>query len=243
MKRHWVLALASLIALPCMAQAQGDPGWGPGVRVTPWLGVSPGFTQQGVATVFDDNGLSSHPYDLKYGSSLAAGLNVEVRLWNQFAVIGGAAWSGRGQGDLINFEDELIYDYEGANLWIVKAGLAMRLREVKPDLQLRRLNASIFIAPTFIADVPKRTPFTPSGSGGNVHHFGINFGAEAEMPLANDRLAFQVGLEDFLIFWDEEDFSDRVGGYIRTSHPNSDVAIEADNSHMVILRFGLSYRL
>jgi len=243
MKRHWVLALVTVIALPCMAQAQGDPGWGPGVRVTPWLGVSPGFTQQGLATVFDDDGFSNHPYELKYGSSVAAGLNVEVRLINQFAVIGGAAWSSRGQGELVNFEDELVYSYEGSDLFIVKAGLAMRLREVRPDVQLRRLNASIFVAPAFIADVPKRTPFTPPGSGGNVHHFGLNLGAEAEMPLANDRLAFQVGFEDFIIFWDEEDFSDRVGGYIRTAHPGADIAVDADNTHMVFLRFGISYRL
>jgi hypothetical protein len=243
MKRHWVLALATLVALPCMAQAQGDPGWGPYVRVTPWLGVSPGFTQQGEALVVDDDGFGSHPYELKYGSSVSAGLNVEVRVWNQFAVIGGAAWSSRGQGDLVNFEDELIYDYEGSTLWIVKAGLAMRLREVRPDLQLRRLNASIFVAPAFIADIPKTTFLTPSGSGGNVHHFGINLGAEAELPLSNDRLAFQVGFEDYIIFWDDEDFSDRVGGYIRTSHPGAGIAIDTDNSHMVMLRFGLSYRL
>lgn len=246
MKRHWVFALAALVALPCVAQAQGDPGWGPVVRVTPFVGISPGFSQEGHATVLTAGGISSHEYRLEHGSSVLFGLNAEYRVWNRFSIIAGGAWSSRGQGRLIDFQDELVYDdqsgLEGSALWMAKAGLALRLREVRPDVQLRRLNASVFIAPALIHDRAKTSVFTPTAADNTVNHWGLNLGAEAEMPLANERLAFQLGFEDWIILWDEDNYADRVGGYVQLANPGAAVAIDADNSHLVVFRAGLSYR-
>lgn len=241
MKRHWVYALAALLALPCTARAQGDPGWGPILRITPVIGVSPGFSQEGVATVFDNN-LSAHEYRLEHGSSVLLGLNAEYRAWNRFAVLVGGMWSSRGDGRLIDFEDEIVYDYEGSTLWLMKAGFALRLREVRPDLQLRRLNASVFVAPAMIIDNPKTSVFTPATSRANVTHYAVNMGAEAELPLTNDRLAFQLGFEDWLILWNEDDFGRRFAGYLQQRSPNAAVAIDPDNSHLVVFRAGMSWR-
>ncbi|MGQ0813246.1 MAG: hypothetical protein ACT4O1_02140 [Gemmatimonadota bacterium] len=242
MKRHWVCALATLAALPCVAQAQGDPGWGPVLRVTPWIGVSPGFTQEGFATVFTGGGVGGREYELEYGSSISFGANAEYRFWQRFSAIGGVVWSSRGKGDLLDFEDEIAYATDGATLWMVKAGLALRLREVRPDVQLRRLNASITAAPVFIHDVPKTNPLTPAGGDEVADHWGLNLGAEAELPLTGGRLAFQVGFEDYIIIWDETNFNPRVAGYIRTQNADAAVAIEPDNSHLVMFRVGLSWR-
>ena len=242
MKRHWVYALAALIALPCALQAQGDPGWGPVFRVTPFIGVSPGFTQEGIATVFTANGLNDHRYELEHGSSIAFGVNGEYRLWNRFGLVGGLTWSSRGQGRLIDFEDEFVREFEGTTLWMAKAGLAMRLREVKPDLQLRRLNASIHIAPAWIHDSPKTSVFTPGDAATSINHWGLNLGAEAELPLTNERLAFQLALDDWIVFWDEDKYSGRMQGYFQERISNASVAIDPDNSHVVIFRAGLSWR-
>lgn len=246
MKRHWVLALAALVALPCVVQAQGDPGWGPVVRVTPFVGLSPGFSQEGHATVLVPEGLSSHAYRLEHGSSLLFGVNGEFRAWNRFSIIAGGAWSSRGQGRLIDFQDELIYDeqngLEGSTLWMAKAGLGMRLREVRPDVQLRKLNASLFIAPALIHDRAKTSAFTPAAATNNVNHWALNLGADAEMPLANDRLAFQLAFEDWIVLWDEDNYGTRIAPYIQQAQPGAAVAIDADNSHIVIFRAGLSWR-
>ena len=246
MKRHWVFALAALVALPCAAQAQGDPGWGPVLRVTPYVGVSPGFSQEGFGSVLTAGGISSHPYRLEHGSSLLFGLNAEYRVWNRFAVVAGGAWSSRGQGRLIDFQDELVYDaqngLEGSSLWMAKAGLALHLREVRPDMQLRRLNASVFVAPAFIHDVAKTSVFTPVGAEDHVNHWALNVGAEAELPIGNERLAFQLGFEDWITLWDEDNYGTRVGSYFQLANPGAAVAIDADNSHIVVFRAGLSWR-
>jgi hypothetical protein len=247
MKRHWAFALAALVALPCVAQAQGDPGWGPVFRVTPFVGVSPGFSQEGFATVLTADGVSDHAYRLEHGASLLFGLNAEYRVWNRFSVIAGGAWSSRGQGRLLDFEDELLYDsrngLEGSEFWMAKAGLAVRLREVRPDMQLRRLNASVFAAPAFIHDRAKTSSFTPTGATNSVNHWGLNLGAEAELPLANERMAFQLGFEDWIVLWDEEDYNPRIGSYIQLPNPGAASLIDPDNSHIVVFRAGLSWRL
>lgn len=246
MKRHWVLALLALVALPCVARAQGDPGWGPVFRVTPFVGLSPGFSQEGSATVLTAEGISSHPYRLEHGSSVLFGINGEYRVWNRFAIIAGGAWSSRGQGRLIDFQDELVYNeqngLEGSNLWMAKAGLGMRLREVRPDVQLRRLNASLFVAPAIIHDRAKTSVFTPTEADNSVNHWALNLGADAELPLANDRLAFQLAFEDWIVLWDEDTYASRVGSYIQQTNPDAAIAIDPDNSHIVVFRAGLSWR-
>jgi hypothetical protein len=246
MKRHWVFALAALVALPCAARAQSDQGWGPVFRITPFIGVSPDFSQEGFAAVLTAGGISSHRYRLEHGSSVLFGVNGEYRVWNRFAIVAGGAWSSRGQGRLLDFEDELLYDnrngLEGSSLWMAKAGLAVRLREVRPDMQLRRLNASIFAAPAFIHDVAKTSAFTPPNGDDTVNHWGLNLGAEAELPLANERMAFQLGFEDWITLWNEDDYSPRIGSYIQLPNPGAAVAIDADNSHIVVFRAGLSWR-
>lgn len=242
MKRHWVYALAPLFALPCAAQAQGDPGWGPTWRISPFVAASPGFSQEGFATIGTASSVSDHAYQLEHGSSVAFGVNAEYRAWNRFAVVVGGLWTSRGQGRLIDFDEEAYADFEGTTMWMAKAGLAMRLREVRPDLQMYKMNASIYIAPALIHDAPKSTVFTPQVSTAAINHWGLNLGAEAEMPLANQRLAFTAALEDWIILWNEGNYSERIGGYYQQSDPDVAVAVDPDNSHLVIFRLGLTYR-
>lgn len=245
MKRHWVYALATLFALPCAAQAQGDPGWGPLLRISPYVAVSPGFSQEGFATVFTNSSLGEVEYEIEHGSSLGFGLNAEYRVWNRFGVVVGGMWSSRGEGRLIDWTEEEVREFEGTTMWMGKAGLVMHLREVRPDLQLRRLNASIYVAPALIHDAPKSSPLTPMAATKSVNHWGLNLGAEAELPLANQRLAFTAGFEDWIIMWDEAKYSDRVEAYFRqrSGASDADVAVDPDNSHLVIFRLGLTYRL
>lgn len=243
MKRHLVFALATLLVLPRLGQAQNDQDWGPKFRVTPWVGVSPGINQNGIATVFANGATTAHEYRLEMSSSVPVGVNVDYRFWKRFAVVGGGMWSSRGDDRLIDFEDELIYRTTGSNLWMAKLGGAVHLREEQDEMQLRHLNASVFIAPAFIHDAPKDNLAIPSISQTSVNSWGLNIGAEGELPLSDTRFAFQVGLEDWIMWWDEAKYSARVQAYLQQGVANlSAVALEAEKTHLWVGRIGLSYR-
>jgi hypothetical protein len=242
MKRHWVVALIALAALPCVGHAQSTSVWGPAIRLTPYIGISPGITQEGVAFVFVNGSTDAREYELEFGAGLQGGVNAEYRFWNRFSGIAGLAYARRGGERLIDFGDELVYETDATNLWMAKAGLAMRLAEPNAELQLRRLNASIFIAPALIHDVPSTTVFSPPAAGQSVNHWGLNLGADAELPLGNDRMAFNAGVEDWIVFWNDDGYRNRIEPYIQSQNPGAVVAVEPENTHMVVLRFGLTWR-
>lgn len=241
MKRHLVVALAALLVIPRLAFAQ-DIGWGPALKVTPFIGISPNFKQTGEAIVATDNSISVHDYELRFASGFGMGLAAEYRLWNRFSVLASGMWSSRGDGELIDFEDELVYEMDGSNFWLAKAGFAMRLREVEPDLQLRRLNATVFVAPAIVHDRPKVEVFTPAAASRNYTHTALNIGAEAEMPMANNKMAFVVGLEDYMTFWDDSKARGRIEGTLQQRLPDATVAVETRRSQIWIFRMGLTWR-
>ena len=243
MKRHLVVALAALVVLPHLAAAQqGDVGWGPRLRVTPFVGISPNFKQTGEAIVGTDQSITVHDYEARFASGFGMGVGAEFNVWNRFSIIGSGMWSSRGDGELLDFEDEVRYETDGTNLWLLKAGLAMRLREIEPDLQLRRLNATIYVAPAVVMDRPKVEVFTPTSARRNYTHTALNIGAEAEMPISNNKMGFVLGLEDYMIFWDDNKASGRVGGYIQQRSPDAIVQVETRRSQVWVLRAGLTWR-
>jgi hypothetical protein len=132
MKRHWVFALAALVAIPRLAHAQSDTGWGPRLRVTPFVGVSPGIHQNGIATVFSGGSVTDRRYRQDLSSALPLGLNAEYRFWNRFSLIAEGAFASRGNGTLIDFDEEQLWDTDGSNFFLGKADLGVRLRENNP---------------------------------------------------------------------------------------------------------------
>jgi hypothetical protein len=239
MKRHWLLALAALAILPRLGQAQ-DNGWGPRLRITPFVGVSPGIDQKGTAAIFENGTTSFHPYTLNMGSALPVGLNVEYRFWQRFGVIAGGLWASRGNGRLDDFEDEVSTTTTGNNTFMAKLGPALHLRESNPDMQLKRLNATVYVAGAFMHDNAKDNIALPANANGSMNMWGLNLGADAELPLANTRFAFQLGFEDFMYFWDEDNYAERLQPYF--SSTADAFAIDVDKTHMFIARVGLSFR-
>jgi hypothetical protein len=242
MKRHWAFAVAALIALPHLSQAQTDTGWGPDFRITPWIGVSPAATQKGVATVFTSSNIVDHRYSYSFGSSLSFGANAEARLVDRFSLVAGGMWSSRGKGVFKDFEDEVIWQTQGSTWWAAKAGLGIRLRETAPDMQLKHLNALVFVGPALIHDQPKVVPTTPLPATATTNHWGVNFGAEAELPTVNPRLAFQLGFEDWLVLWDGTKYGPQVAQYVDLTNPGAAVLLDANNTHVVMFRAGMSFR-
>jgi hypothetical protein len=243
MKRHLVVALAALVILPQLAAAQsGDGLWGPRIRITPFVGISPSFKQIGEVFVATDTDNTIRDYEVRFASGIGMGVAGSFRLWNRFAIIGSGMWQMRDEGEMIDFGDQIVYEIDGSNLWMVKAGMSMSMREIEPDLQLRRLNATVYVAPALVHDAPRAQVWTPASAAQAHTYSAVNFGAEAEMPMANNKIAFVVGLDDYLIFWDETKANTRVQGYFQSREPSAVTAVDLSRSQMVVLRAGLTFR-
>jgi hypothetical protein len=241
MKRHLIVALLVLAATPRLAAAQ-DAGWGPALRITPFVGVSPNFTQSGEAVFVEDGALTSHEYELDFAHGIGLGIAAEKRVWKQVTIVGSGAWLSRGDAELHDLTDNLVFEVDGVTQWIAKAALALRLREPTPELQLHNLNASIFAGPAFIRDVPKREITTPPAAASSHNYLALNLGADAELPFANRKLAFVLGVEDYLVFWDNNRAEGRIAGTLGPSAPAAEISVETRKSNIFLLRFGLSWR-
>jgi hypothetical protein len=244
MKRHLVAALAALVILPQMAAAQSGEGlWGPHIRITPFLALSPGFNQTGEAFLGANGGLEVHDYEVRFASGYGVGVGTQLRFWNRFSLVGSAMYASRGDGEMIDFTDDTRYEIDGSDYYTVKAGLSLSMREFESDLQLRRLNATVYVAPALVHERPKTEMFTPAQSAQAKTYPAVNFGAEAEMPFANNKMAFTLGLEDYMIFWDQQAAGDRVEGYMQWQYgPTATVDVETSRSQMWVMRAGLSFR-
>ncbi|HEX6560036.1 MAG TPA: hypothetical protein VF021_11255 [Longimicrobiales bacterium] len=243
MKRHCVIALAALMVIPCLARAQSGADWGPRFRITPFVGISPVAHQDGIAFTSSAGVITRRPYRFELDSSLPLGVNAEYHVWNRFSIIGEGVWSSRSSATLEDVQAATIDTVTGTNLWMAKVAAALRLREDNPDMQLNRMNGSIFVGPAYIRDAPKVEFNTPALSQSAVSQFGLNMGADAELPLANNRLALQLGFEDYMIFWDEAGYSTRLQGFFQQGNPSIDgAAIDADNTNVWIARVGVTFR-
>ena len=240
--KRWQVSLLALIALPGLARAQDERNWGSVFRVTPAIGYSPRFTQHGTVEIVTANDVVIHDYDLEFATGFSAGLNLEMRFWNRFSLIAGGRWSGRGDGSITDTGDNVVYSTAGSDFLMAKIGLAVKLREEVPEIQYRQLNGSLFIAPALIRDSGKSNAFVPFGVATTAQHFGVNFGIDAELPLAS-HISFTTGLEDWLVFWNSEDYLPRVAAYLEQKTPAQTViAIEAGKSHMLVLHGGLTFK-
>jgi hypothetical protein len=122
-----------------------------------------------------------------------------------------------------------------------KLGVLMRYRE-DSEMQLRRLNAAMFVGPAFIHEVPESSRFSSTNLDAR-NHFGVNFGIEAEMPFSNQMFALHAALEDYVIFWDETAMQEKLNSRILNTFGSEAAAeVDADHSNMVVLRLGLSFR-
>ena len=242
MRRCLALALLYGALLPCAARAQTERNWGAIFRVTPSLGYSPKFRQQGDVEIVTSSGAALHAYELEFATGIPVGLNLEMRFWNRFAVVAGGTWSARGEGTISDLDDDITYRAAGSDFLMAKLGLAVRLREDVPDIQYRQLNGSLFVAPAIIRDSGKDVPFAPVAVTTTAQHFGVNFGVDAELPLASRHIAFTAGIEDWLIFWNSDDYLPRVAAYLEQKPaPQTVSGIDAGKSHMLVVRAGLTF--
>ncbi len=250
MTRHWLAALAAGLMLPTAVAAQMprgavEEGWGPKLRVTPYVGFSPGFKSQGTRAIYTGGVqpmLYSDAYQFDYASGPVTGLAGEYQVADRYSVIASIAWNNRGH-TVVHEEDGDQRLDTGSQFWFAKLGGAIRFREGEPDMQMRRINASLFAAAALYREVPDVSIFSTSNFTSGANHYGANVGAEAELPFVNRKLAFTAALEDYMIFWSESALSRRFENETINAYGMDAITdISASRSNFWVLRVGLVFR-
>jgi hypothetical protein len=248
MKRAVVVAAAMILALPAFGSAQlvtmSDPSpWGPRVRITPFVGQAPTVTRTEHLTINEGGTSASGDFDVRLGSGITSGLIVDVRALERFSFVASGAWVSRGRtvgNSIVNGDPE---QHLGANYIMARAGMAMRLREPISELQRRQLSASVFAGPAYVREMPKNDPFLPGSAQRNASYWGANFGLNADIPLGWEALSLQAGDEDYVFWWNGEELGHRRDIMLATQGYNTTTFVEADASHMLLFRAGLSLRV
>ena len=237
-----VLVLTACLFFPRTARAQIDYWWGPTLRVTPFVATSPIFTQFGHATVVTDDGLVTvRDVETRVASGFGFGVSAEWRVVDALTIIGGGLWSSRGHARLLDLVDSASYEMPGSDFWLVKAGLALQLRDDDDELLTQRVYGNVYVAPALMIGDADSASTTPGSAVVRRTHPALNMGATAEVPFWDDRVAFMVSAEDYLVFWNHGDARDPVAAALRTGFPGSSVTFTSNRTHIWFFRFGVSW--
>jgi len=240
------LFVALLLALPAGTAGQigampEQQGWGPRMRVTPFVGFGPAFHSKGDLNIASGAELLTDTYDFEYASGPVAGLNLELRLHSRYSLIASGAWSRRDE-TIFATVDSLAADI-GSDFWMGRAALAVRLQDRETDLQFRELSALLYAGAAFVQERPEKHPAAPVEWRENATHWGVHVGAEAEVPLTDRHLSLTAGFEDTMMFWNATALEHHVRRYYQDEHGAGAIAeADPDLSHMFTLRLGLAFR-
>ncbi len=242
MKRAVFAALVAVVTLPVAGQSQMSgtldrPMWGPRVRVTPFVGVAPAVQRTERWTIALNGQAAVSDYDVELASGWGAGASVEVLAVERFAFIASGAFFSRGRTTEFSSDLDDYFEHEGSNFIMAKAAVAVRLREQVSEMQMRTLTATLFAGPAWVREMPKDDPFAPAALQDAVSHWGVAFGADAEIPLGWRALSIQAGIEDNLVWWNADEFAARND---RALANGSRSVLDTDPSHMWTFRLGLT---
>ena len=73
-------------------------------------------------------------------------------------------------------------------------------------------------------------------------HFGLSIGATGELPFATDRLALQLGVDDYITFWNGDALARLPAAFFDDAGTGTTSRSDADVSHQWVFRAGLSLR-
>ncbi|MGH7460759.1 MAG: hypothetical protein ACREMA_06990, partial [Longimicrobiales bacterium] len=223
----------------------GDIEWGPGVRITPYLGVSPGFSSGGPAVISRNGSTVAvlDDFDFAFDGGPVAGLNIEVRVCGRHSIVGALAVTTRGE---TVFDDADIFDEDrfvagGGNLFMAKLVGQIRFRQEHPRRHIWRVNSALFLGPALVRDDPEDDLLGSDDDSST--HFAINFGAEGELPLGGRHWSITAAFEDYVMFWDGDALERRL--LVRARREFGPAAlVSSDNgiSNLFVFRFGVAYR-
>jgi hypothetical protein len=245
LRRGLAAALGIAVLLPGAAAAQApfpDEVYPlPALRITPFVGWAPGVTREESWSYVDEvDGSLRENVDMRLAGGPAVGLLAHFALRGPYSLLGGLTYVERDDAEFTVAGGDT-WVFTGSRNLLFRAGLGMDLRE-RDDLTVRRLGAGVFAAPFYMLEMPQDIAGIEAPELTDAaHHFGLNFGVSGELPFAADRLALQLGFEDYLTLWNEGTLA-RLPDWVRNS-PGSPTEVDAELTHQWLVRAGLSFRL
>jgi hypothetical protein len=118
----------------------------------------------------------------------------------------------------------------------------MRLREAVSEMQLRRMTATLFFGPAYVLEMPKDDIALDPVMLDPIGHYGLNFGFDAEIPIAGGKVSLQGGMEDFFTWWNADTWAARNDRAYANDGFNTVSIVEVNPSHMLLLRAGVSVK-
>lgn len=254
--KRCALALLGLLALPLAAAAQNDglrTGEVPPERlpvsrfsITPYVGARVPFSTGDEIVTLQDG--SRYRFSWERGGAPMVGADLTVRVAGPVQALGGFAWSGRRTDDLrtqnLTTGDTLSGSASGSQVWFAKLGVQVRLADPSPDDRRFHPSALITAAPALVFLKPSAIAGFPNEANGTTHHFAANLGADAAARIGrSDRWSFQLGVQDYLVFWNTGDLAARDAATAQAIFDQGAVVTyDYSTSNIVTLRFGVSYR-
>ena len=250
--KRFALTLAGLLTLPVLAEAQSRPVYSPEPHpqqlphsrfsVTPFVGARIPYNT-GTFYVTGDNGHQLLIEEEREGSP-AVGLNADVHLRGPFAFTAGFAYSG-GVQDIFTYgipgdsvaEGQILTD--APEMWFVKAGFIARLPDPVRDDRRFHPSAFVTVAPAmvFVGESALRE---------STRHLALNLGADATARIGRSGFALQLGLEDYITFWNADDFGERDAALFGADprFEGEPVTVDYDyrTANILMVRLGVSYR-
>jgi hypothetical protein len=242
MHRVVIAGLAILLLQPAAASAQiaplpGEAWVSPRLRVTPFFGYAPPSSRTETRTLQTVTGeVSFAEFEVDLGAGFGGGANVEYRVASMFSVYGGGAFVRRGNTSEYSDLTALRRGEQGSSFIMTRAGVGFRLPESESQLQLRRLEASVFAGPTLVLELPRQDLVRTHADG--MALFGAHLGLDAELPLGDGRLSLHGALEDNIVWWDDAELSTRAASVY-----GGTAAVTSGISHLFLLRVGLTLRV
>lgn len=252
--RLGVLAFGALLALPAAVSAQTGGGFGAEpspelvpytpFAVTPWVGLRLGYGS-GDYFVFTEDGTQLQVSEAR-GGGPTLGLNVEARISGPLNFVGGVAYSGADQDELLIQPltgTPLRFQSAGPSVVFAKAGLQYRIPDPIPDERRYHPAAYVTVAPAIVRmDWPEFDGFGDEVTGSSTN-FAVNLAFDAVTNVGSRGLALSLGFEDYVTFWDRDRTRLRdeafFGGLLETP-----VQVDYNErlSNLLMLRIGASWR-
>jgi hypothetical protein len=240
MRYNIAWATLALLLLPASASAQlvvTEPDVRvPRIRITAHIGYLVPFTR---------SELWGHPEggDTRYDqvttsvpSGVALGAHGEVTIAGPVGLSIAAAAATRG-GTRFRVEGDEPRLLDASTVVLGRAGLSFQLPNETADLVNRRVRIALFAGGAMLHERPGDA-FGIGNLLQSATHYGAAFGAIAERAFSNDRFALQVGVEDYLISWNEAALARLPAVY----YSEAGTTATTGSSHLWLLRAGITIR-
>jgi hypothetical protein len=208
----------------------------PRLRITPYAGYLVPFTRDELWSHPAGGDINDFSVTTSFPSGIGAGIEVDALIAGPIGVTVAGLAARRG-GARFRLEGEAPLLLDGSGLFLGRAALYFRLPDESADLVNRRVRILVFGGGAMLHERPGNA-FGVGNLLASATHYGASFGATAERAFSNNRFALQVGVEDHVIFWDEQALARLPAVYF--GEPGTTVV--TGSSHSWQLRAGFSVR-